>query len=208
MSKPPPPPRAPIDERTLERLLSLAMARGADFAEVYAERTERTSASLEDSKIRSATFGVDQGVGIRAISGAKVGYAYSDSCSSPPRSTTPPGPRSMTPPSDASQTGAPLKAINSPVFYRVPESLSTLAVQPKIDLLLRGDAAARTFMTPAWRRSSVPISTRPRPSPWAIPRAISPTTSRTSAGCTFRWWPSGRMASAEPASTAAAAGSV
>ena len=54
------------------------MSRGADFAEVYAERTERTGVSLEEGEIKSAQFGVDQGVGIRAISGAKVGYAYSD----------------------------------------------------------------------------------------------------------------------------------
>src|SRR5277367_6388412 len=71
-------PKAPLDDSSIERLLALAMERGADFAEVYAERTERTSASLEDGKIRSASFGVDQGVGIRAISAAKVGYAYSD----------------------------------------------------------------------------------------------------------------------------------
>jgi TldD protein len=118
------------------------MERGADFAEVYAERTERTSASLEDAKIRSASFGVDQGVGIRAISGAKVGYAHSDaldvkSLDDAARTAA------HIAASDSSSTNAPLKAVASPVFYRVAEPLSTLAVQPKIDLLLRGDRAAR-----------------------------------------------------------------
>ena len=51
--KAPPPLLAP--ER-IEKLLAIAMSRGADFAEVYAERTERTMASLEDQKIKSASY--------------------------------------------------------------------------------------------------------------------------------------------------------
>jgi TldD protein len=137
-------PRAPIDERTIERLLSLAMARGADFAEVYAERTERTAASLEDGKIRSASFGVDQGVGIRAISGAKVGYAYSDALDG---SSLDEAARTAAhiAASGASQVPPPLRAVAAPMFYRVEEPLSTRDVEHKIALLLRGDAAARGY---------------------------------------------------------------
>ncbi len=52
--------RKPLAVSTAARRLAIAMSRGADFAEVYAERTERTLASLEDGKIKSASFGVDQ----------------------------------------------------------------------------------------------------------------------------------------------------
>jgi TldD protein len=135
-------PRAPIDPTTVERLLGLAMERGADFAEVYAERTERTSAALEEGAIRSAQFGVDQGVGIRAISGAKVGYAYSDDLdpdaldraartaahiASSPREAPP----------------ISLRRVAAPTHYRVLEPLASAEIQPKIELLLRGDRAAR-----------------------------------------------------------------
>jgi TldD protein len=135
-------PRAPLDERTIEHLLALAMERGADFAEVYAERTERTSASLEDGKIRSASYGVDQGVGIRSISEAKVGYAYSDDLDPTALENAARTAAHIAASGQARET-RPLRAVKSPAFYRVPEPLSLAAVGPKIDLLLRGDRAAR-----------------------------------------------------------------
>jgi len=137
-------PRAPIDPTTIERLLALAMARGADFAEVYAERTERTSASLEEGAIRSAHFGVDQGVGIRAISGAKVGYAYSDDLD--PQSLDRAA-RTAAHIASSSQEAAPvpLRRVAAPTHYQVIEPLAHADIQAKIDLLIRGNQAARRF---------------------------------------------------------------
>ncbi len=54
------------------------MERGGEFAEVYVERSLTTAVVLEESRIKSAQTGLVQGVGVRVISGAKVGYAYSD----------------------------------------------------------------------------------------------------------------------------------
>jgi TldD protein len=71
-------PNGSVDPRLLEKLLSRAMGQGADFAEVYVESSVGASVNLEEDKIRSAEFGISQGVGIRVISGLKVGYAYSD----------------------------------------------------------------------------------------------------------------------------------
>src|SRR5258708_24508239 len=62
----------------VEQLLGAASARGAEFAEVYVERSTTTAVSLDEGKIRSAQVGSVTGVGIRAIRGAQVGYAYSD----------------------------------------------------------------------------------------------------------------------------------
>ncbi|HUB07320.1 MAG TPA: metallopeptidase TldD-related protein [Myxococcales bacterium] len=136
--------RPPIDPATIERLLSLAMARGAEFADVYAERTERTGLSLEEGRIRSSQFGIDQGVGIRAISGAKVGYAYSDDLD----------PTSL---EQAARTAAHIAAapreapptrlrrIATPVHYRVLEPLAKAAIDRKVELVQRGDRAARAF---------------------------------------------------------------
>src|SRR5206468_11525324 len=62
----------------VERLLSAAMSRGAEFAEVYVERNTSTAAMLDEGSIKSAQSGSVTGVGVRAIRGAQVGYAYSD----------------------------------------------------------------------------------------------------------------------------------
>ncbi len=59
-------------------LIALARARGADFAEIYAEHSVVTSFILEEGRVRSSQYSVGQGVGVRAIRGEETGYAYAD----------------------------------------------------------------------------------------------------------------------------------
>ena len=59
-------------------LLDLALAGGAEFAEVYGERAVVTGFTLEENRLRASQLRVEQGVGVRAIRGAQTGYAYAD----------------------------------------------------------------------------------------------------------------------------------
>ncbi len=68
-----------IDESVVAQTLSEAMSRGAEFADLYFQHVRTTSLSLEDGIISRASTGVDQGVGIRAVIGDQVGYAFSES---------------------------------------------------------------------------------------------------------------------------------
>ncbi len=133
-----------LPEPQIEKLLAIAMARGADFAEVYAERTERTMASLEDGKIKSASFGVDQGVGIRVVSGSKVGYSYSDDLEDEALAQAADTAAHI---AATQKEVAPvsLRPVAAPRHYQVNDALSAQAVDRKVALLLRGDLAARAF---------------------------------------------------------------
>src|SRR5215510_11493691 len=62
----------------LETYLSEALSRGGDYADLYFEYRINHSIVLEEQIIKSATKGVNLGVGVRVISGEKTGYAYSD----------------------------------------------------------------------------------------------------------------------------------
>ena len=62
----------------LESYLSEALSRGGDYADLYFEYRINHSIVLEEQIIKSATKGVNLGVGVRVISGEKTGYAYSD----------------------------------------------------------------------------------------------------------------------------------
>lgn len=62
----------------IERALGAAVAKGAEFAEVFLENEVSDSVRIEDQVVREATRGVTLGVGVRAISGDAVGYAYTD----------------------------------------------------------------------------------------------------------------------------------
>src|SRR5262245_33830359 len=62
----------------IESLLSAALSKGGDYADLYFEYTTLNSLSLEEQIIKSANRSVRQGVGVRVISGEKTGYAYCD----------------------------------------------------------------------------------------------------------------------------------
>jgi TldD protein len=57
------------------RILSAALARGGDFAEVFAERRTLRSLQYEDGRLKSASEHHDLGVGIRVVAGAATGSA-------------------------------------------------------------------------------------------------------------------------------------
>jgi TldD protein len=65
----------------LERVLGTAIARRADYADLYFEFRTVQTASLEDGVVKKATRTVGQGVGVRVLAGARSGYAYSDEVS-------------------------------------------------------------------------------------------------------------------------------
>src|SRR3989449_2436633 len=62
----------------LDAYLGEALSRGGDYADLYFEYRINHSIVLEEQIIKSATKGVNIGVGVRVISGEKTGYAYSD----------------------------------------------------------------------------------------------------------------------------------
>jgi len=69
---------AGLGEQQLSTTLGGLMRGGVDFADLYFQVTRQESWSLEDGIIREGSFSLDQGVGVRANSGEKTGFAYSD----------------------------------------------------------------------------------------------------------------------------------
>jgi len=69
---------AGLDERNLSTTLGSMMRGGVDYADLYFQVSRHESWTLEDGIIREGSFNLDQGVGVRATSGEKTGFAYSD----------------------------------------------------------------------------------------------------------------------------------
>ena len=58
-------------QKTLDKL----MAHDIDYADLYFEASRAESWVMEDSIIREGSYSIDQGVGVRAVSGEKTGFA-------------------------------------------------------------------------------------------------------------------------------------
>ncbi|MBD3893775.1 metalloprotease TldD [Hydrogenophaga sp.] len=65
----------------LRRALSEIMAHGAHDADLYFQSTRSEGWSLEEGIVKTGSFSIDQGVGVRAVSGEKTAFAYSDDLS-------------------------------------------------------------------------------------------------------------------------------
>ena len=67
-----------INENVLQKLLSTALNRGGDFADIHFEYSTRNSVVMEDGIIKNSAVAVVSGVGIRVVHGDQTGYAYSE----------------------------------------------------------------------------------------------------------------------------------
>ena len=65
-----------VETPVVERVLGAALARGAEFAEVFAEDRRGTAASLDDGKVEELSSGRDRGAGVRVVVGDTTGYAH------------------------------------------------------------------------------------------------------------------------------------
>jgi TldD protein len=67
-----------IDPARAQKLLSIALSRGGDHADLFAEFTVGASMVLEEGIVKTASRGVSLGVGVRVLRGYATGYAYTE----------------------------------------------------------------------------------------------------------------------------------
>lgn len=68
-----------LDDRSVRTVLSAALERGGDFAELFAQHKNSDWVSYEDGQVNRAYVETDLGVGIRVVKGEQTGYAFSES---------------------------------------------------------------------------------------------------------------------------------
>ncbi len=70
-----------LDETDLAKTLAEIKAHKVDEADLYFQYTRAEGWSLEEGIVKTGSFSIDQGVGVRAVSGEKTAFAYSDDIS-------------------------------------------------------------------------------------------------------------------------------
>ncbi|PCI59577.1 MAG: metalloprotease TldD [Gammaproteobacteria bacterium] len=67
-----------LDRDILSKALASIFQHKIDFADLYFQASRNESWMLEDGIIKEGSYNIERGVGVRAISGEKTGFAYSD----------------------------------------------------------------------------------------------------------------------------------
>ncbi len=70
-----------LESSKLERVFGTLAARKVDYADLYFQYSRFEGWSLEEGIVKSGSFNIEQGVGVRAVSGEKTAFAYSDEIS-------------------------------------------------------------------------------------------------------------------------------
>ncbi len=133
---------AGIGESELEQVFARLMTPSVDMADLYFQSSRQESWVLEDGIIKQGSHNIDQGVGVRAISGEKTGFAYSDDIVMPALLEASGAARAI---ARSGESGR-LKAWASgrgTSLYTPLDPLETLSTEEKIALLRRVDAEAR-----------------------------------------------------------------
>ena len=67
-----------LNDNMIERVFGTILAHRADYADLYFQYSRSEGWSLEEGQVKSGSFSIDQGVGVRVVSGEKTAFAYSD----------------------------------------------------------------------------------------------------------------------------------
>jgi TldD protein len=125
-------------------LLAIARSKGADFAEIYGEHTLSTGFGLDEGRVKSSSWAVSQGVGVRAIRGEVTAYAYADGFDAGDlRDAARVAARVA---NAAGANGAPVsfRAVDAPAPFTVSRPVSlALDEERRVAMLRQADDAAR-----------------------------------------------------------------
>ncbi|AFZ83670.1 TldD protein [Candidatus Kinetoplastibacterium blastocrithidii TCC012E] len=70
-----------ITENIISNAINSMMTKNVDYADMYFQHSSQESWSLEEGIVKNGNFSISNGVGIRALSGERTAFAYSDSLS-------------------------------------------------------------------------------------------------------------------------------
>ncbi len=134
-----------LNESHLSRALGEIKAHQVDEADLYFQYTRSEGWSLEEGIVKTGSFSIDQGVGVRAVSGEKTAFAYSDDISNASLLDAARTVRAISSASTGAKTRMPSRKIaGTRSLYPDLDPISTLDSTTKVELLGKVEKLARS----------------------------------------------------------------
>jgi len=131
-----------LEIHDIENTLGYVMSPSIDQADLYFQSAHAESWVLEDQIVKEGSHSINQGVGIRAISGEKTGFAYSDEIVLPALTQAATAARSIAKRGENGEQKI-LNKTSSPVLYSDKDPLDSIPTEDKVNFLKELDQAAR-----------------------------------------------------------------
>ncbi|BBL76637.1 metalloprotease TldD [Methylomagnum ishizawai] len=133
---------AGLAEGDLDRVMGHLLGANVDAADVYLQSTRYESWALEDGIVKEGSHSIEQGAGVRAVSGEKTGFAYSDEIALPTLVEAAKNARAIARLGNEGQR-AITTVERPPALYLPIDPLQSLPEEEKIALLKRLDQECR-----------------------------------------------------------------
>ncbi|CAM2149336.1 metalloprotease subunit TldD [Pararobbsia alpina] len=136
-----------LDEALLLRTLGDIFTHRVDYADLYFQATRSEAWSLEEGIVKSGSFSIDQGVGVRAVAGDRTAFAYSDDLSAEALRQAAHATRAIGRDGGSGKTrvkvASALRGVSGRDLYLQADPLASLDATQKVALLERVEAIAR-----------------------------------------------------------------
>ncbi len=133
-----------LTEAHLRRALGEITSHGADDADLYFQYTRSEGWSLEEGIVKTGSFSIDQGVGVRAVSGEKTAFAYSDDISEASLLDAARTVRSISGAAKSGRVKTPSRKVaSSRSLYNDLDPIATLGSTAKVKLLEKVEKLAK-----------------------------------------------------------------
>jgi TldD protein len=133
---------AGLDEQALDRVFGKLLGHAVDSGDIYFQSTRYESWLLEDGIVKEGAHSIEQGAGVRAISGDKTGFAYSDEILMPALLEASQAARAIAGRGEAGKLQAWHRGEGN-ILYPALDPLEGMTADDKVALLRRVDAEAR-----------------------------------------------------------------
>ncbi|MDX1913953.1 MAG: metalloprotease TldD [Methylophilus sp.] len=137
---------AGLDSTSIQSVLSQIMSHQVDYADLYFQYTRSESWGLEEGQVKSGNFSIDQGVGVRAVSGEKTAFAYSDDINLPALQQAANATKSISA-LGLEQTSKPIIARDAHALYLPQDPIASLSADAKVRMLERLERYAKQLDT-------------------------------------------------------------
>ena len=133
-----------LESRKLDAVYGALAGRRLDYADLYFQYTRSEGWSLEEGIVKSGSFSIEQGVGVRAISGEKTAFAYSDEISFDALTDAAKATRAIAS-SGANKKNRVARKSSAPRRYEPLDPLQSLDSDQKIQLLEKLEKLCRAL---------------------------------------------------------------
>ncbi|MBA2352692.1 MAG: metalloprotease TldD, partial [Burkholderiales bacterium] len=136
-----------LDDGKLQQVFGQILSHRVDYADLYFQYSRSEGWSLEEGMVKAGSFNIEQGVGVRALSGEKTAFAYSDDISIPALESAAQATRAIASQGDDSRARIVRRGngLDRASLYAPDDPLASLSDERKVALLEKLEGYARAI---------------------------------------------------------------